>query len=196
MIEYSHISGNTFLQSIRRNLVDYAIVLYMNDEQTAMVNGMIRELAPECGSDFCLGIVPHVTISAIISDDEEAVKEEACKLSRLLTGGEIKIASIGVFNPFVLFLAPVVDSYLTESSRIANDTMLKVSEIGNKGRYIPNNWVPHMAVAMKMDKEGLYKGFKKLSEIFNPFTARIDKMALIKWEEDDPYQELAVYELH
>ena len=92
--------------------MDFAIVLYMNDEQTAMVNGMIRELVPECGSDFCLGIVPH------------------------------------------------------------------------------------MAVAMKMDKEGLYKGFKKLSEIFNPFTARIDKMALIKWEEDDPYQELAVYELH
>lgn len=30
-----------------------------------------------------------------------------------------------------------------------------ISEIGNQGRYIPNNWVPHMAVAMKMDKEGL-----------------------------------------
>ncbi len=25
--------------------MDYAIVLYMNDEKTAMVNGMIRELA-------------------------------------------------------------------------------------------------------------------------------------------------------
>ena len=175
--------------------MNYAIVLYMNDEKTAVVNGMIKEIAPECGSDYCLGIVPHVTVSAIVSDDEDAVKEAARNLSKKLTRGEIKIASIGVFNPLVLFLAPIVDSYLIESSQIANDTMLKVSETGNKGRYIPNFWVPHMAVAMKMGKEGLYKGFKKLSEIFSPFDAEIDKMALIKSEEDDPYQELAVYNL-
>ena len=175
--------------------MDYAIVLYMNDEKTAMIHAMIQDLAPECGSDYCLGIVPHVTISAITSDDEEAVKEAASGLSKKLTRGKIQIASIGVFNPLVLFLAPIVDSYLIESSQIAHDTMLKVSEIGNKGRYIPNSWVPHMAVAMKMEKEGLYKAFKKLSEIFTPFCAEIDKMALIKWEEDNPYQELAVYDL-
>ena len=73
--------------------------------------------------------------------------------------------------------------------------MLKVSEIGNQGRYMPDHWVPHMAVAMKMERAGLYRGFQKLSEIFTPFCAEIDKMALIKWEEDRPYQELAVYAL-
>ncbi len=176
--------------------MDYAIVLYMNEEKTAMVNKMIRDLAPACGNDYCLNIVPHVTISAIVSDDEEAVKAETEKLSKKLTKGEIKIASIGVFNPLVLFLAPIVDTYLTESCRIANDAVLKVSEPGNKGRYLPDSWVPHMAVAMKMDKEGLYSAFKTLSEIFTPFTAEIDKIALIKWEEHDPYQELAVFPLN
>lgn len=175
--------------------MDYAIVLYMNAEKTAMVKEMVKELAPICGSNYCLGIEPHITISAMIADDEELVKEEAKKLSKLLKKGEIKVGVIGVFNPFVLFLSPVADSYLIESCQIANDHMLKVSEIGNKGRYIPNNWVPHMAVAMKMEKEGLYKGFQKLSEIFTPFCAEIEKMALIKWEESNPYQELAVYEL-
>ena len=52
-----------------------------------------------------------------------------------------------------------------------------------------------MAVAMKMEQEGLYRAFKKLSEIFTPFCAGIDKMALIKWEEGNPYQELVVYDL-
>jgi hypothetical protein len=52
-----------------------------------------------------------------------------------------------------------------------------------------------MAVAMKMERDGLYRGFQRLSEIFTPFCAEIDKMALIKWEEDRPYQELAVYAL-
>ena len=174
---------------------NYAIVLYMNDEKTAMVKEWIKELAPVCGSDYCLGTEPHITISAIIADDEERVKDEAEKLSRILKKGEIKVGVIGVFNPFVLFLSPVVDPYLIESSQKANDHMLKVSEIGNKGRYIPGNWVPHMAVAMKLDKEGLYKGFARLSDIFAPFCAEIDRMALIKWEEEDPYQELAVYDL-
>ena len=101
-----------------------------------------------------------------------------------------------MFNPLVLFLAPVVDSYLIGSCRTANELMLKVSEIGNKGRYIPDSWVPHMAVAMKMERDGLYRCFGKLSELFTPFCAEIDRMALIKWEEDDPYQELDVYELN
>ena len=176
--------------------MDYAIVLYMNDEKTAMVREMMKELAPVCGSDYCLGIVPHITISSIIADDEERILEETKKLSKIIRKGEIKVGFIGVFNPLVLFLSPVVDSYLLESCRTANDCMLKVSEIGNKGRYIPDNWVPHMAVAMKMKKEGLYKGFQKLSEIFTPFCAEIDRMALIRWEEDNPYQELAVYMLN
>lgn len=174
---------------------DYAIVLYMNDEKTAMVKEMIKELAPVCGNDYCLGIEPHITISTFIAEDEELVRKEAGKLSTLLRKGEIKVGVIGVFNPAILFLSPVVDSYLIESSRMANDHMLRISEIGNKGRYIPDNWVPHMAVAQKMQKEGLYKAFRRLSEIFIPFSAVIDKMAIIKWEEDDPYQELAVYEL-
>ena len=175
--------------------INYAIVLYMNDEKTAMVKEWIKELVPVCGSDYCLGTEPHITISAIIADDEELVKKETEKLSKILKRGEIKVGVIGVFNPFVLFLSPVVDSYLIEASQKANEHMLRVSEIGNQGRYIPNNWVPHMAVAMKMNKEGLYKSFERLSQIFTPFCAEIDKMALIKWEEDNPYQELAVYDL-
>ena len=175
--------------------MDYAIVLYMNDEKTVMVDGMIRQLASACGSDYSLGIVPHITVSSLISDDEEAVKAEAGKLSKKLKRGEISLASIGVFNPSALFLAPVVDSYLIESCQIANDAMLKVCGAGNEGRYMPNRWVPHMAVAMKMEKEGLYRAFQRLSEIFTPFCAEISRMALIKSEENRPYQELAVYDL-
>ena len=53
-----------------------------------------------------------------------------------------------------------------------------------------------MAVTMKMGRDGLYKGFERLSEIFIPFCAEINRMALIKWEKDNPYQELAVYGLN
>ena len=175
--------------------MDFAIVLYMDDQKTKMVEQMTRELATECGSDYSTNTVPHISIASLVAEDEEAVKVEAAKLSKLLKRGKVNVASIGVFNPVVLFLAPIVNSYLMESCRIANDQMLRVCEIGNQGRYLPGSWVPHIAVAMKMEKDGLYRGFNKLSELFSPFDAEIDRMALIRWERENPYQELAVYEL-
>lgn len=175
--------------------MDCAIVLYMDDQKTKMAEQMTRELAAVCGSDYCMKTVPHISIASLIAEDEEAVKAEAAKLSKLLKRGSVQIASIGVFNPAVLFLAPIVNSYLLESCRIANDHMLRVCEIGNQGRYLPDAWVPHIAVAMKMEKDGLFRGFRKLSEIFTPFDAEIDRMALIKWERENPYQELAVFDL-
>ena len=39
--------------------MDYAIVLYMNDEKAAMVRSMICEVASKCGSNYCLDIMPH-----------------------------------------------------------------------------------------------------------------------------------------
>ena len=174
--------------------MNYAIVLYMDDEKTALVSGMVKRLAPECGSYFCLGMVPHITVCAFSSDDESAVIEAAGRLAGKLSKGKISIASIGVFNPSVLFLAPVVDSYLLKSSQTANDAMREVSAILNE-RYVPGSWVPHMTVAMKMSEEGLCKGFENLLETFKPFRAVIDKAALIRSDETDPFQELAVYHL-
>ncbi len=175
--------------------MDYAITLYMNNEKTAMVKGLINEIAPICGSGYCLQIVPHITIAALVADDEDAVRSAAEKLSKNLKKGEVKIGSIGAFVPFVLYLAPVADSYLTEACRMANEVMLNVAEAGNKGRYTPDHWAPHMAVAQKTDREGLCRGFDALTSLFSPFAGEIDRMALIKWEQDHPYQELAVYDL-
>ena len=175
--------------------MNYAIVLYMDDQKTKMAAQMTRELAAACGSDYCMKMIPHISIASLAAENEEAVKAEAAKLSKLLKRGNVQIASIDVFNPVVLFLAPIMNAYLLESCRIANDQMLRVCEIGNQGRYLPDAWVPHIAVAMKMEKDGLYRGFNKLSELFSPFDAEIDRMVLIRWERENPYQELAVYDL-
>ena len=118
--------------------MDYAVVLYMNEEKTAMVKEWIKELAPVCGSDYCLCTEPHITISAIIADDEELVKKEAAELSKVLKKGEIKVGVIGVFNPFVLFLSPVVDDYLIESSQIANDLIKNYVLTTTHGQDMPH----------------------------------------------------------
>ena len=67
--------------------MDYAIVLYMDDQKTKMAAQMTRELAAACGSDYCMKTIPHISIASLIAEDEEAVKAEAAKLSRLLKRG-------------------------------------------------------------------------------------------------------------
>ena len=42
--------------------INYAIVLYMNDEKTAMVKEWIKELALVCGSDYCLGTYNDIPV--------------------------------------------------------------------------------------------------------------------------------------
>ena len=70
--------------------MNYAVVLYMEDEKTAMVEALIGRLAPICGSDYSLGIKPHISISALIAADEEVVKENAYRLSQRLKKGEVR----------------------------------------------------------------------------------------------------------
>ena len=129
---------NDYSVGVEEVQMDYAVVLYMNEEKTAMVKEWIKELAPVCGSDYCLCTEPHITISAIIADDEELVKKEAAELSKALKKGEIRVGVIGVFNPFVLFLSPVVDSYLIESSQIANDLIKNYVLTTTHGQYMPH----------------------------------------------------------
>ncbi len=173
----------------------YAVVLYMNEEKTSWLTKIIRELERETGSEYMRNIPPHITIAGIVSEDEAAVQEAMKKISKEIRKGQVVAVSIGVFNPSVLFVAPVLNDYLHNACEIANKTMLEISEVENNGNYMPYNWVPHIAVAQRMDKEGLYRGFEKLSNLFNPFMTEIDRIALIKSEPENPYQELAVYAL-
>ena len=45
---------NDYSVVVEEEQMDYAVVLYMNEEKTAMVKEWIKELAPVCGSDYCL----------------------------------------------------------------------------------------------------------------------------------------------
>ena len=85
----------------------YAIVLYMDDEKTAMVKEMAKELAPVCGSDYCLGIEPHITVSAIIADAEEPVRKEAEKLSKALKKGVFRKWKLPFESLLMQLLSPV-----------------------------------------------------------------------------------------
>ncbi len=174
--------------------MDYAVILYFDEESQTMMQHMIDRIADETGCDYMNQekIPPHITISALISDNETALLSEMEHVAKELRSDNVVFASIGVFNPYVIFLAPVVTDYLLNACKLTNEHLLPYAEVGNRGRYLPNSWVPHAGLAVKLTPEALDSAFDIVREEFRPFAAKVKKVGLFRCE---PYEELKVWTL-
>ena len=64
---------------------------------------------------------------------------------------------------------------------------MQYAEVGNRGRYLPYQWVPHAGIAVKLTPDALRKAFAILQEKFTPFGATAERIVLARAE---PYEEL------
>ena len=103
-----------------------------------------------------------------------------------------RFANIGVFNPYVIYLGPVMNEFLQNTCRTVNESLLKHAEVGNKGNYLPNQWVPHAGIAVKLTPEALKEAFAIVQERFSAFGATAERIVLARAE---PYEELKSWTL-
>ena len=106
--------------------------------------------------------------------------------------GSVWFANIGVFNPLVIYLGPVMNEFLNNTCRIVNERLLQYADVGNKGRYLPNQWVPHAGIAVKLTPDALKEAFSIIQEKFSAFGATAEKIVLARAE---PYEELKSWTL-
>ncbi len=174
--------------------MDYAVVLYFDDVTESKIQSLINNAASFCGNRYMLDvkIPPHVTICAVKSDEEDLLVKEAGELADRLKGGGVCWASIGVFNPNVLFLSPVLNRYLLSACELANEKMLSVAEAGDNGHYLPYKWVPHTAIATKLSGEELISAFGALQKEFAPIVGKVNRVAIARC---NPYKELKIWNL-
>lgn len=174
--------------------LDYAVTLEFDQETQNKIQEMIDEVARVTGCDYMKRskIPPHVTVSALISDNEEALLSEMESIAETMNKGSVWFTNIGVFNPLVIYLGPVVNKYLQDTCATVNERLLKYAEVGNRGRYLPNQWVPHAAIAVKLTPEALKEAFAIVQEKFSAFGATAEKIVLARAE---PYEELKSWEL-
>ncbi len=137
-------------------------------------------------------IPPHVTVSALVSDDEESLLLEMEKIAETMNKEFLWFANIGVFNPLVIYLGPVMNEFLQNTCRTVNERLLQYAEVGNRGRYLPNQWVPHAGIAVKLTPEALKEAFAIVQEKFSAFGATVEKIVLVRAE---PYEELRSWNL-
>lgn len=174
----------------------YAVVLYFDKDSETKMQSLIDKVAEKTGCDYMkrVGIPPHVTVCALEGEavDEEALFRETEALAGNIKSGGVFFASIGVFNPLVIFLAPVMNEFLQSTCKTVNERLLQHAEVGNRGNYLPNQWVPHAAIAVRLNPEALKEAFVIVQEEFSAFGARADRLVLARCE---PYEELKVWNL-
>lgn len=175
-------------------MIDYAVTLEFDKETESKIQTLIDEVAAKTGCDYMKKskIPPHVTVSALVSDKEELLLSEMENIAEQINKNPVFLANIGVFNPFVIYLGPVMNEFLQDTCRIVNDRLLKYAEVGNRGRYLPNQWVPHAAIAVKLTPDALKEAFAIVQEKFSAFEATAEKIVLARAE---PYEELRSWRL-
>ena len=173
----------------------YAVTLEFDKETEGKIQWMIDEVARVTGYDNMKrqNVPPHVTVSGLVGENEEALLSEMEEIAATMSKTPIRFVNIGVFNPLVIYLGPLVNEFLLETCKLVNERLLQYAEVGNKGNYLPNHWVPHAGIAVKLTPEALKEAFAIVQEKFTPFEAIAERIVLARAE---PYEELKAWELN
>lgn len=172
----------------------YAVTLEFDKETEGKIQWMIDEVARVTGCDYMKrqNVPPHVTVSGLVGENEEALLSEMEKIAATMSKTPIRFVNIGVFNPLVIYLGPLMNEFLLDTCKLVNERLLQYAEVGNKGNYLPNHWVPHAAIAVKLTPEALKEAFAIVQEAFTPFEGMVERIVLARAE---PYEEIKTWEL-
>ena len=175
-------------------MIDYAITLEFDKETENRIQALIDEVAKVTGCDYIkqAQIPPHVTVSALVSDNEKALLSEMKSIGETMKKDAVWFANIGVFNPLVIYLGPVMNEFLYNTCKTVNERLLKYADVGNRGNYLPYQWVPHAAIAVKLTPDALKAAFAIVQEKFTAFGATAEKIVLAR---SVPYEELCSWRL-
>jgi hypothetical protein len=173
--------------------MEYAIVLYFDEKKEETINSLIKKIANKNGNNYMVDnkIPPHITISLFQYNEKiDTIIEIIENNISFFRRNNIIIASIGIFNPSVLFIAPVINDYLLELNKKINEIINISDEIIFDKYYIENQWVPHISLGVKLDENELINGVKTLVENFKILDIEIDRVG---FAECNPYKDIKTW---
>ena len=96
----------------------YLVSIYFDEKTTSRMQGYITQVAKRSGNPFMIekNVPPHLTISAFETRSEDQVISLFEETRDMFQSGEIIWCSVGAFFPNVLYLSPVLNTYLQELS--------------------------------------------------------------------------------
>jgi 2'-5' RNA ligase len=188
---------NDKMDRYTEEFMEYAITLYFDKTAEDKINDLVYKIAESNGNKYMLenNIKPHITIAYFeYNKNINSIIELLDKNIPILNMGigQTFLGSIGTFIPAVLFISPVINNYLLNFNKKANELLEKNKKIKFIGFYLENKWVPHVSLGVKLNKNELLKGMEILVNNYQNIFAEVNKIALV---ECNPYKEIKTWKL-
>jgi 2'-5' RNA ligase len=166
--------------------VPYAIALELDSAAAARVEAIAACVAAACGDRATtissVGVPPHLSLAVY---DDLPLDGVAAALDALTVGTgntDLLISSIGAFPAegaaSVAFLAPAVTEPLLALHYYCHRALAPLG-CACWEQYQPGHWVPHVTVAMELDREALAMAMACCASGWAPFRARLVALRLI-----------------
>jgi 2'-5' RNA ligase len=162
----------------------FAIELFFDNKSDMAVQklgqGLEKEKIPTIFSK--LGSTPHVSLAVFEQYDPDRLHYLLKNLASRFSPVPFRLSSLGTFpgGEGVLFLAPVVTSWILEIHRCLHQALDKVIE-GNWGYYFPGVWVPHCTLSIHLTAKKLARGMEILRAKGFSVQGHYNRLALIEF---------------
>lgn len=172
----------------------YLISAYFDERTNQRIIHLIQQIAHKTGNTFMIDnqVPPHLTISSLEARRGEVLFPYLEALQEQLSGGSIELVSVGMFFPYVMHLAPVMNAYLLDLSQQIYDAVQGIPEVNVNRFYQPLHWFPHITLGKTLTKEQMQLAFAVMQDGFAPMEGRITKLGLAK---TNPHEDLMMREL-
>ena len=177
--------------------MEYAIALYFDEKTEEIINSLIKKITNKTGNKYMVDnkIPPHITISLFQYNEKiDTVIEIIENNISFFRRNNIIIASIGIFNPSVLFIVPVINDYLLELNKNINEIININDKILLDKNYIKNQWIPHISLGVKLNENELIIGVKTLVEDFKILDIDIE-IDRVGFAECNPYKDIKTWKI-
>ena len=153
----------------------YAVTLYFDDEASKSISNLTESLAQIIDNDYMIAnsVPPHLTLGMFHVEDSdlqkldrvfgefvEAARKEVFEEKAL----ELPFVGPDNFLDKVLFIKPAENKNLVSLNKLLHKMFIPHFEPGDNHNYLPENWVPHIALAVKLTHKQFEEGMEFLKD--------------------------------
>ena len=153
----------------------YAVTLYFEYKDSDEISNLTAKLAKIIDNNYMIAnnVPPHLTLGMFHVEDSDVQKldkifSEFVEIARkeVITDKTFELPIIGPdsFLDKVLFLKPAANERFVSLNKLLHQMFVPHFAPGDNRNYLPENWVPHVALAVKLTHEQFEKGMEFLKD--------------------------------
>lgn len=160
----------------------YLISVYFDEKTNRILQRYINRIAAGTGNTYMTDncVPPHMTVSAIEARSVDVLIPAFMELREQIYKGKIHFVSVGQILPYVIYVTPVLNEYLSDVSKQVFEKVKDIPETHISRYYQPLSWLPHVTIGKKLNKEQMLTAFSVLQDGFAPFDADVVEIGLAK----------------